>query len=220
MRIWTNRSGLFSVQAQFIGVEDDKIRLLKLGGIEIRVRREQLSFQDLAYVEEILETEFDSEDNTGSDVMQAEKGRPDDGTPLHTVLSARIISYGSSTGDENSQWFIVQALLEDGRTWELTRYYEDFYNLHKELLAKFPSERLPKMPVRLGYVMEASSMRRLPDLNAYLKWLLEQRPHISNCVLVKRFLAPRDGDDEIDPVDWSKPYTDELYYHRPSIGSE
>lgn len=218
MRIWTNRSGLFSVQAQFIGVEDDNILLLKLGGIKIRVPREKLSFQDLAYVEDILETDFDSEGNTGSDITQAEKSRPDAGTPLHAVLSARVISFASST-TEDEGWFIVQALFQDGQTWELTRISEDFYALHKGVLTEF-SGVLPDLPGHFFHVPEALKKRRLPELNSYLKYLLGHGPQISSSVSVDRYFAPRDGDDKIDPVNWREPSTDELYYPRPPIGSK
>ncbi|KAG6358604.1 hypothetical protein INS49_012122 [Diaporthe citri] len=217
LRIWTNRSGSCNVQAQFLGMED-KILLLKLGGIKIRVPREKLSFQDLAYVEDIIDTKLDSEDNTDSDSMRAEKIMPDAGTPLHTALSARVISQGSST--QRDGWFIIQALLEDGQTWELTRYDEDFYDLHKGVLAEFPIELRPGLLLDFTNFDGAREIKRLPEIKAYLKDLLGRLPHISTCVSVERFFAPRDGDFEIDPVDWRESSTDEFYYPRPSIGSD
>lgn len=294
MRKWTTRSGLFSVLAQFVGVEDENIILHKLGGIKIKVPREKLSLHDLAYVETIIERDFESEGDTDPSIpeleerppedtsacqrsneegywiaqhtpdgrlffynavtgesvselplessssaaeagpqdqmnanipdtmMQAEKSKPHVDTPLHTAVSARIVSYGFA---DDEGWFIVQVLLEDGQTWELTRFFKDVQDLHVGLLAEFPSEArslryrtLTQDPV--GVVTEADTIRRLPELNAYLKDLLGQPPRMSNCGAVKRFFAPRDGDDKINPVDWSERYTDGLYQHRTSRGSD
>lgn len=207
LRIWTNRSGFSSIQAQFLGMKGDNVHLLKLGGIKIRVPREKLSFQDLAYVEDIIETEFDFEDNTDSDSIQADKTRPDAGTPL-----ARAVDYGIT---DDKQWVTIHALLEDGQTWELKRNYEDFHKLHEALLAEFPYEA-ESLSLAFSVDLTDGPMIRnfLPDSKEYLKDLLENPTHISNCALVKRFLTPRDFDHEIDPVDWSKPDTDGLYDHR------
>lgn len=194
-------------------MEDDKILLLKLGGIKIRVPREKMSLQDLAYVEDILETEFGSEDNTTSDIMQAEESRPDADTPLRTALSARMIFYDPNT--EGEGWFIVQALLEDGQTWELTRPCGEFYKLNMEVLDEFPSEALHNLHGRFT----RRNLNQLHGLNDYLGSLLGRKP-IRECMAVKRFFAPRDGDDEIDPVNWTEPSTDALYYPQPPIGSD
>lgn len=214
LRIWTNRSGLSKIQAQFLGIKDDKILLLKLEGIKISVPREKLSFQDLAYVEDIIETEFNCEDNTDSDSIQAEMGRPDAGMALQTTPSARIVSSGFT---DNECFFMIQSFLEDGRPSILTRYHEDFYNLHRDSVDGFPFEALPHLPVRLRYPTKADIARQMSALNDYLKNLLGQGPPISNCVAVKRFLTPREGDDVIDPVVWSELNKDGLYYQRPSI---
>lgn len=71
MRTWIASSGFLSTSAQFVGVEGNNVLLRRLGGILLRVPRENLSLQDLAYVETIIET--DSEDNTYSDSMQSEE---------------------------------------------------------------------------------------------------------------------------------------------------
>lgn len=183
-------------------MEDDKILLLKLGGIKIRVPREKLSLQDLAYVEDILETEFGSEDNTASDIMQAEESRPDADTPLRTVVSARIISFGPYP--EPTACFTIQALLEDGQTWQLERGYRELYDLHMELSAEFPGvpfKALSDILDPFGDVVRGG----MPRLDIHLNDLLE--PRISTSVAVKQFFAPTDDDDEIYPVDWTEPPT-------------
>lgn len=98
--------------------------------------------------------------------------------------------------------------MEDGRHWELSRYYEDFYDFQIALLTEFPAEAgntgtqkrtLPYMPGPVNYVTDAITEGRLHNLDAYVKNLLQQPPYISRCNLVRQFFAPREGDYEIDP---------------------
>lgn len=109
---------------------------------------------------------------------------------------------------EDKYWFVIQARLEDGRWWELSRYYEDFYDFQIALLTEFPSEAgntgsqkrtLPYMPGPVNYVTDAITEGRQHNLDAYVKTLLAQPPYISRCILVKQFFAPREGDYEIPP---------------------
>ena len=98
--------------------------------------------------------------------------------------------------------------MDDGRHWELSRYYEDFYDFQIALLNEFPAEAgntgtqkrtLPYMPGPVNYVTDAITEGRLHNLDAYVKNLLAQPSYISKCTLVRQFFAPREGDYEIDP---------------------
>lgn len=124
---------------------------------------------------------------------------------LYAPLQARIPRYCFA---EDKYWFVIEAVLEDGRHWELSRYYEDFYDFQIALLTEFPAEAgntgtqkrtLPYMPGPVNYVTDAITEGRLHNLDAYVKNLLNQPPYISRCNLVKQFFAPREGDYEIDP---------------------
>jgi bud emergence protein 1 len=124
---------------------------------------------------------------------------------LYAPVSARIPRYCFA---EEKYWFVIEAVLEDGRHWELSRYYEDFYDFQIALLTEFPAEAgntgtqkrtLPYMPGPVNYVTDAITEGRLHNLDAYVKNLLAQPPYISRCTLVKQFFAPREGDYEIDP---------------------
>ncbi|KKA27289.1 hypothetical protein TD95_003467 [Thielaviopsis punctulata] len=123
---------------------------------------------------------------------------------LIAPVSARIPRYCFA---DEKYWFVIEASLEDGRRWELSRYYEDFYDFQIALLTEFPAEAgnvpnkkrtLPYMPGPVNYVTDAITEGRLHNLDAYVKNLLQQPPYISRCNLVKQFFAPREGDYEID----------------------
>ncbi|ORY65162.1 uncharacterized protein BCR38DRAFT_192433 [Pseudomassariella vexata] len=123
---------------------------------------------------------------------------------LFAPISARIPRYCFA---EEKYWFVIEANLEDGSHWELSRYYEDFYDFQIALLTEFPAEAgntntqkrtLPYMPGPVNYVTDQITEGRLHNLDAYVKNLLGQPDYISRCTLVKQFFAPREGDYEVD----------------------
>lgn len=208
LRNWTTRTGSYSATAQFIGIEDDLIILHKSDGVKVKVPRENLSTRDLDYIDNIGETQFDSEDNTDSESTGGGEGGPTAASQLPKVVSARIRNYVFAS---DLYWFHVEALLENGRTWKLARNYENFYDLQIALLQQFPEEAgqtglkrtLPYMPGPVNYVTDAITAGRRHNLDTYLKNLLIMPPRVSACMLVRQFFVPRDGDEEIGPIDWS-----------------
>ncbi|THC99207.1 hypothetical protein EYZ11_001295 [Aspergillus tanneri] len=109
--------------------------------------------------------------------------------------------------DNDKYWYIIEAKMEDGRCWELSRYYHDFYDFQIALLTQFEEEAgnrgkartLPFMPGPVTHVTDAISNGRRQNLDEYIKKLLSMPPHISRCQLVRQLFAPRAGDFEIDP---------------------
>ncbi|CAG8908926.1 unnamed protein product [Penicillium egyptiacum] len=109
--------------------------------------------------------------------------------------------------DNDKYWYIIEAKMEDGRCWELSRYYHDFYDFQIALLTQFEDEAgnrgrgrtLPFMPGPVTHVTDAISNGRRQNLDEYIKKLLSMPPHISRCQLVRELFSPREGDFEIDP---------------------
>ncbi|KAK2861418.1 hypothetical protein FQN49_004212, partial [Arthroderma sp. PD_2] len=116
--------------------------------------------------------------------------------------------------DNDKYWYVVEVQMEDGRWWELARYYHDFYDFQIALLSKFEDEAgnrggqrtLPFMPGPVTQVTNAISNGRRQSLDEYVKQLLSMPPHISRCQLVRQLFAPRPGDFEIDPAVMSDDY--------------
>ncbi|KAL9609982.1 MAG: hypothetical protein Q9167_005284 [Letrouitia subvulpina] len=61
IRTWTDRSGSFKVDAQFIGLKDGKIHLHKLNGVKIAVPVGKMAVEDLEYVERVTGQSLDDE---------------------------------------------------------------------------------------------------------------------------------------------------------------
>ncbi|KAI9370641.1 hypothetical protein BJX61DRAFT_514806 [Aspergillus egyptiacus] len=124
--------------------------------------------------------------------------------PLVAPVAASIPRY---CFDNDKYWYIIEAKMEDGRCWELSRYYHDFYDFQIALLTQFEEEAgnrgkprtLPFMPGPVTHVTDAISNGRRQNLDDYIKKLLSMPPHISRCTLVRQLFAPRPGDFEIDP---------------------
>ena len=96
--------------------------------------------------------------------------------------------------------------MEDGRHWELSRYYADLYDFQIALVEHFPEEAgskgksrtLPFMPEPVAHVTDAISNGRRQILDEYIRKILSMPPHISKCQLVRQLFAPRLGDFEIN----------------------
>ena len=150
--------------------------------------------------------------NSQRNTQQSNPYAPTSISQLYYPVSARIPRYCFA---EDKYWFVIEAVLEDGRAYELSRYYEDFYDFQIALLTEFPAEAgntgtqtrtLPYMPGPVNYVTDAITEGRLHNLNAYVGNLLGQPPYISRCNLVRQFFKPREGDYEIDPTGLEEEY--------------
>ncbi|KAI7581260.1 hypothetical protein KC343_g20443, partial [Hortaea werneckii] len=69
VRTWTDRSGTFKVEAEFIGLREGKIHLHKLNGVKIAVPVSKMAVEDLEYVEDVTGKSLD-EDKPLSDIKR------------------------------------------------------------------------------------------------------------------------------------------------------
>lgn len=76
-RTWTDRSGSFKVEAEFIGLKDGKIHLHKLNGVKIAVPVPKMSIEDLEYVERVTGVSLD-EDKPLSEIKRRNTQRTKD----------------------------------------------------------------------------------------------------------------------------------------------
>lgn len=117
--------------------------------------------------------------------------------------------------------------MDDGRCWELSRYYHDFYDFQIALLTQFEDEAgnrgrprtLPFMPGPVTHVTDAISNGRRQNLDEYIKKLLSMPPNISRCQLVRQLFAPRQGDFEIDPSAFGEEarYSDQSHHSSSAL---
>ena len=81
-RTWTDRSGSFKVEAQFIGVSDGKIHLHKANGVKIAVPVAKMAPADLAYVEKVTRVSLDEDKPLGD--LRGKRGGKSGASIEHT----------------------------------------------------------------------------------------------------------------------------------------
>ena len=88
-RTWTDRSGTFKVEAQFIGLKDGKIHLHKLNGVKIAVPVVKMAIEDLEYVEKMTGVSLD-DDKPLSDIKRrsTQTAKASDRKKLDSAASA------------------------------------------------------------------------------------------------------------------------------------
>ena len=72
IRTWTDRTGSFKVDAQFLGCRDGKIHLHKANGVKIAVPVSKMSMADLKYVEDRTGMSLD-EDKPLSEILKEQR---------------------------------------------------------------------------------------------------------------------------------------------------
>lgn len=77
VRTWTDRTGSFKVEAEFIGLREGKIHLHKLNGVKIAVPVSKMAVEDLEYVEQATGASLD-EDKPLSDIKRRNTQRQRD----------------------------------------------------------------------------------------------------------------------------------------------
>lgn len=119
-------------------------------------------------------------------------------------LAPVVASVESYSFENGRYWYALNATMEDGRSWILCRFYEDFYDFQISLLDEFKEEAghtgqprsLPYMPGPVTYVTDTISAARRTSLDEYIKKLLGMPTNISRSKLIKQLFAPRPGDVE------------------------
>ncbi|KAG0638230.1 hypothetical protein HOY80DRAFT_191040 [Tuber brumale] len=117
-------------------------------------------------------------------------------------LAPVLASVDSYSFENGRYWYVLNATMEDGRSWILCRFYEDFYDFQIALLDEFKEEAghtgqprsLPYMPGPVTYVTDTISAARRMSLDEYIKKLLGMPTYISRSKLVRQLFAPRPGD--------------------------
>lgn len=141
-------------------------------------------------------------------MQQSRAQQPLPGQPSTTLLAPLSASVPRYCFDNDTYWYIIEAQMSDGRWWELSRYYADFYDFQIALLEKFPAEAgqtgkqrsLPYMPGPVAHVTDAISNGRRQNLDEYIKKIVGQPAYIREDILVRQLFAPREQDYEIDPT--------------------
>ena len=122
------------------------------------------------------------------------------------LLAPVSVSVPRCSSNNTTFWYIIECEMEDGKQWQLSRYYVDFSDLQDALFRQFPKEagkhpklrKLPYFPGVAANVTDATSNSRIMELERYIRSFISLPPEISKCQPVKELFAPRPGDVEIE----------------------
>ena len=137
IRTWTDRSGSFKVEAQFLGLRNSKIQLHKLNGVKISVPLTKMSLDDVAYVNRL----------TGSSSPPPPKPPPDSEKPRRRI---------------EFDWF--QFFLECGVDYNVCQRYALSFEkdqMDEGVLPDINSDTLRTLGVREGDILRV--MKRLDE---------------------------------------------------------
>ena len=101
-RTWTDRSGTFKVEAQFIGLKDGKIHLHKLNGVKIAVPVVKMAIEDLEYVEKVTGVSLD-DDKPLSDIKRRSTQNAKSGDRKKSESAAIVAKPGATVEPSKSK---------------------------------------------------------------------------------------------------------------------
>ena len=107
VRVWTDRSGTFKVDAEFLGLKDGKIHLHKTNGVKIAVPAAKMSTADLDYVDRVTGHAYEQDKPLPDTKNQAPQKSRDIDPTQPVITSLRQASGATLQLSEQSQfdWF-------------------------------------------------------------------------------------------------------------------
>ncbi|KAI5849040.1 SH3 domain-containing protein [Tricharina praecox] len=104
IRTWTDRTGSFKVDAQFLGCRDGKIHLHKVNGVKIAVPVSKMSMTDLRYVEDRTGMSLD-EDKPLSEIMKEQRRNNAQNEQAGIAVRPNPIATVKSNNQIDYDWF-------------------------------------------------------------------------------------------------------------------
>ncbi|KAG4306538.1 hypothetical protein PORY_000526, partial [Pneumocystis oryctolagi] len=145
IKTWTDRTGTFKVDAQFLGVVDNKIHLHKLNGVKISVPLSKMSAEDVLYVESLTDS---SKNKQNTDINTVSNDSKYDKTKNKNVLNKTGTTSTSRTKN-NYDWF--DFFLSCGVKYNLCQTYATNFendNLTESDLQDLTSENMRTLGIR------------------------------------------------------------------------
>lgn len=160
-RNWTDRTKTFTVEAQFIGLQDGKIHLHKVNGVKIAVPIPKMSVEDLEYVEKATGVSLD-EDKPLSDIRRrSQKVEPEPATRSSGEGEAK--RSGASIQQSDYDWF--DFFLKAGvGPHQCERYSQNFIrdSMDETILPEITPEVLRTLGLKEGDILRV--MRHLDTM--------------------------------------------------------
>ncbi|KAI9044575.1 cytoskeletal protein-binding protein SLA1 [Aspergillus affinis] len=161
-RHWTDRTKTFTVEAQFIGLQDGKIHLHKMNGVKIAVPITKMSVEDLEFVEKATGVSLD-EDKPLSDIRRrSQKIEPE---PARSSGEAKRAGAGAGASFQQSDYDWFDFFLKAGvGPHQCERYSQNFIkdSMDETILPEITPEVLRTLGLKEGDILRV--MRHLDTI--------------------------------------------------------
>jgi len=150
IRTWTDRTGSYKVEAQFLGYSDGEIQLHKLNGVKISVSMQKMSLSDVQYVERIMGQSTSRTKGTGE---MRDISPPPPKPPPESEKPTRRIEF---------DWFSF--FLESGVDYNVCQRYAIAFErdqMDESILPDINAQTLRTLGVREGDILRI--MKRLDE---------------------------------------------------------
>lgn len=105
VRTWTDHSGSFKVDAQFIGVADGKIHLHKVNGVKIAVPVAKMSQVDLDYVEKVTNESIDDNIPVADLIKMKRRNQASESSRAGASIDTTARPQGQQNKPPDYDWF-------------------------------------------------------------------------------------------------------------------
>ena len=147
IRTWTDRSGTFKVEAEFIGLREGKIHLHKLNGVKIAVPVAKMAVEDLEYVERATGASLD-EDKPLSDIKRRSTARQKE------LQNGTRSTAGASVQKNDYDWF--EFFLQCGVNPQICERYASAFSkdqMSPEILPEVNEQLLRTLGLKEGDIL-------------------------------------------------------------------
>ncbi|KAI9886292.1 MAG: hypothetical protein M1823_001901 [Watsoniomyces obsoletus] len=154
-RTWTDRSGSFKVEAEFIGCSEGKIHLHKLNGVKIAVPVVKMATQDLEFVERITGMSLDEDKPLSEIKRRSQNVSGPEVKALASPTKAASTSRKPDRGKDEYDWF--DFFLKCGVSPQLCERYASSFtkdSMDESVLPDITSEVLRTLGLKEGDILK------------------------------------------------------------------
>ncbi|CCJ28494.1 unnamed protein product, partial [Pneumocystis jirovecii] len=187
IKTWTDRTGTFKVDAQFLGVIDNKIHLHKLNGVKISVPLSKMSAEDVLYVESIAESSKNKQNTDTSSISndskycKAKDKIVSNKHEINTTLESKSVKYNlcqtyatNFQSDNLTESNLLDLTSENMRTLgireddiiRITRYIREKYKLKDKPNIQESSVETKKLKNQINSVLMTDSVIKKKEPNS------------------------------------------------------
>ncbi|KAG5519651.1 hypothetical protein PMAC_001806 [Pneumocystis sp. 'macacae'] len=196
IKTWTDRTGAFKVDAQFLGVFDNKIHLHKLNGVKISVPLSKMSIEDVLYVENITESSKNKQNTDVNSVSNNSKYCK----AKSKSASNKYESCSALESKNNYDWF--DFFLSSGVKYNLCQTYATNFesdNLTESNLLDLTSENMRTLGIReddiiriTRYIREKYKFKDKPDIYESGLEMKKSKTQANSILMTNSFVSKKD----------------------------